>query len=340
MSELAKQILVARECRLEQARKGFPARGFTIVELLVVIAIIGVLVAILLPAVNGVRQAAYRTQNVNNLRQLGTALQSYEEAKKSYPPLIRYPEQIERTEENRDWAVSWAYDLLPYLEQQNLYDAWNRLQPMTHASNRTLLTMPISLFANPQKRDAAAIAPVRSDRNLRGSNLDYAANGGMVVNDQGQPERLANDPNTVPSNNPYDRRFHPRYSGPFHPLHTVTQAMVKDGVSNTIAFGDRWIGPPVVAGAAAGWHDLAGMIGSSLPTLIRYSNRDTDSGAGLAFPLGIQDQSLYKFGGARGSDCCFTFLDGRVIWLSYETDWNVYANLSAINDGNPIPPLD
>ena len=69
-------------------------RGFTIVELLVVIAIIGVLVSILLPAVNAVRDSAARTQNLNNLKQIGTAVQSYEASKKTFPPLVKYPTAV------------------------------------------------------------------------------------------------------------------------------------------------------------------------------------------------------------------------------------------------------
>ena len=97
-------------------------RGFTLVELLVVIAIIAMLVGLLLPAVQGARNAGRRTQNTNNLRNIGLAVLSYNDAQNSLPPL----RQMNLNERNqpRSWdrypepnrSVSWAFEILPYLE--------------------------------------------------------------------------------------------------------------------------------------------------------------------------------------------------------------------------------
>lgn len=89
-------------------------RGFTLVELLVVIAIIGVLVALLLPAVQAAREAARRTQCSNNLKQIGLAVHNFHDARNGLPPLV--------VGERR--ASFWVY-LLPYLEQQNSFDLLN-----------------------------------------------------------------------------------------------------------------------------------------------------------------------------------------------------------------------
>ena len=83
-------------------------RGFTLVELLVVIAIIGVLVALLLPAVQAAREAARRNSCVNHLKQIGLAVQNYHDS------LGQYPSGREAVDMR---AVSWAFNLLPYLEQ-------------------------------------------------------------------------------------------------------------------------------------------------------------------------------------------------------------------------------
>jgi prepilin-type N-terminal cleavage/methylation domain-containing protein len=88
--------------------------GFTLVELLVVIAIIGILIAILLPAVQAVRESARRIQCGNNLRQIIIATHNYESAYMRFPPAYRAPNL------NPGW--SWGSYLLPFLEQRNLYE--------------------------------------------------------------------------------------------------------------------------------------------------------------------------------------------------------------------------
>jgi prepilin-type N-terminal cleavage/methylation domain-containing protein/prepilin-type processing-associated H-X9-DG protein len=94
--------------------------GFTLVELLVVIAIIGVLVALLLPAVQAAREAARRMQCGNNLKQIGLALHNYHDSQKSMP--MAYFVHIEGRQFN---IQPWAVMILPYLEQQPLYDNYN-----------------------------------------------------------------------------------------------------------------------------------------------------------------------------------------------------------------------
>jgi prepilin-type N-terminal cleavage/methylation domain-containing protein len=314
-------------------------RGFTIVELLVVIAIIGVLVSILLPAVNAVRDSAARTQNLNNLKQIGTAVQSYEASYKTFPPLVKYP-TTRKDSELLKRATSWAFEILPFLEQQNIYDRIDRTKVVYDSANAIAMATPVPTYANPRRRDAGARSPFVSGSGL-GTSLDYAANGGVVVDKQGQPIQLPNDPSGATLDTPYKTYFNPKFSGPFHHDLPVPAAAVKDGLGNTICVGDRWIGPPVV-NSGIPWNDLAGMAGESFPTIVRYANRDTSSGsgAGLPFPSGNTDPSIYKFGSVRGSEACFVFLDGHAIWLPYDTDPEVFLRLAAINDGLPVPPLD
>ncbi len=91
-------------------------RAFTLVELLVVIAIIGVLVALLLPAVQAAREAARRSSCQNNLRQVGLATQNFHDSRNAFPPL--------RIAGGEGWATFWVL-IMPYTEQGALYDNWD-----------------------------------------------------------------------------------------------------------------------------------------------------------------------------------------------------------------------
>src|ERR1700736_1125174 len=105
-----------------------PARlGFTLIELLVVIAIIAVLVALLLPAVQKVREAASRTQCTNNLKQIGVALHSYHDTNKLFPPGYVDGNTVASSTPDNDVGPGWGWCsfLLPYLEQTAVYKQIN-----------------------------------------------------------------------------------------------------------------------------------------------------------------------------------------------------------------------
>jgi prepilin-type N-terminal cleavage/methylation domain-containing protein len=102
-------------------------RGFTLVELLVVIAIIGVLVALLLPAVQAAREAARRSQCSNNLKQIGLALQNYHDTYKKFPPVAIMGRAGPLPQ--RAYHHTWITAILPFIEQQPLYDSVDKARP-------------------------------------------------------------------------------------------------------------------------------------------------------------------------------------------------------------------
>lgn len=121
--------------------------GFTLVELLVVIAIIGILVALLLPAVQSAREAARRMQCANNLKQLGLGLITHESAKKAFPPGAfgtdlkwqRFPSHF----------TNWAIEVLPFIEEQPLYDQYDQTLFNTHPDNLPVLQTRLGVMECP-----------------------------------------------------------------------------------------------------------------------------------------------------------------------------------------------
>jgi prepilin-type N-terminal cleavage/methylation domain-containing protein len=102
-------------------------RAFTLVELLVVIAIIGVLVALLLPAVQAAREAARRSSCTNKMKQLGIAVHNYHDTNKVFPPgkLLLRKSTTAITSYHDKWYVNWAVSILPFMEQQSLFDVFH-----------------------------------------------------------------------------------------------------------------------------------------------------------------------------------------------------------------------
>src|SRR5688572_22214943 len=123
-------------------------RGFTLIELLVVIAIIAVLIGLLLPAVQAAREAARRAQCVNNLKQLGIATHNYMDVHGIFPSQVG---GLPTWHVQSDYRTSWMVQILPMMEQTNLFNAYNfnADRAAYSATNSTVMATPIATFTCP-----------------------------------------------------------------------------------------------------------------------------------------------------------------------------------------------
>lgn len=143
--------------------------GFTLVELLVVIAISGMLVALLLPAVQAARESARRTSCTANLKQIGVAMLSFESSQKKLPP--------------RGWGspkCGWITFLLPYFEQQQYADMYDWSEDWWGPHNVALANERLSIFECPSNPSDRHWEGVYQEANVEMNAVDYAANGGIA----------------------------------------------------------------------------------------------------------------------------------------------------------------
>lgn len=155
--------------------------GFTLVELLVVIAIIGILISMLLPAVQSVRKAARRTACMNNIRQLGIALHNYEGAFDTFPPA--------RTD-----GHSWTGIILDYIEQTNVGDLYDRSKNWNHQDNQAAITKIIPTFLCPSNPNGDAFRLDSIGNGKFAAVMDYAGitQVAPVVYSEGHAEPVKN----------------------------------------------------------------------------------------------------------------------------------------------------
>jgi prepilin-type N-terminal cleavage/methylation domain-containing protein len=182
-------------------------RGFTLVELLVVIAIIGILVALLLPAVQAAREAARRTSCINNLKQFMLAAQLHHDAEKKLPP-----------SKSAGTDFSTHAFLLPYMEAANARSLINFNIDADDPGNAAAMATPINIFNCPSDPQSSVPAGW--------AGTSYRSNqGNGLLN--GLPS--SSGPNST----------QPAPNGPFIPTKFLTFSEIKDGLSNTAAFSEH-----------------------------------------------------------------------------------------------------
>jgi prepilin-type N-terminal cleavage/methylation domain-containing protein len=338
---------------------GRRAPAFTLIELLVVIAIIAILIGLLLPAVQKVREAAARMSCSNNLKQLGIACHSYHDANNFFPPV--------RIAGGDGWAT-WCVLVMPYIEQDNVYRLWDlRLKYSVQSAaarqaqaktflcpsrrgpgelsraegfNHLAATVPpwdtasnqyrFSLPNNPAGAVtdyAGSVGDFRGSNNvLTGAWFNNTSNGVLIIGNVASTPAQGTGTNATPI---------PSFRG------YVTMSGVSDGTSNTFLIGEKHVPQAGIGRSLAGdgpaysgsWTTFAGRIAGIEDPIAKGPTDLTPSTSGDGF-------YARKFGSWHTGVCQFAFTDGSVRAVRTSLDTTNLRWLSGRADGNVIGNVD
>ncbi len=320
-------------------------KGFTLVELLVVIAIIGMLVGLLLPAVQQAREAARQMQCSNNLKQLGLASLNHESTARYYPSggWWWYFTGDPDAGFGKNQMGGWLYSILPFMEQNPLYQLGADGDKFSTGSTQlegalTRCQTPLNFLHCPSRRSvkmyptSGAVYPVNATKMTMGNKTDYAGNCGSSTARLDAPTSVA-DGKTLSDNKTW-KDTHSSSTGIVFSRSEISIAMVRDGTSNTYLCGEKYLEPGKYESCNDdGQDNESAFIGSDFDILRACANNSSYNPAQDRLGYNV---SSGRFGSAHAGSVGMTMCDGSAQRVSYSTDMEVHSYLGSRADGKAV----